>query len=163
MASRSRELGRHLAKIILYRRGIKGLIIDPYNELDHSRPASMLETEYISQFLSRVRRFARQFGIHVWIVAHPSKPLKDKDGGQVCPTPYDVSGSAHWYNKADNILTVFRDVKADDNRVQIHVQKVRFRTTGKPGVVELRYHQATGRFSEIYQGVSGETGTVGLT
>jgi twinkle protein len=154
-----------LTKVILYRRGIKGLVIDPFNELDHQRdrPFGMNDTEYISQFISQVRQFARRNHIHVWVVAHPTKLQKDSTGNYLCPSPYDVSGSAHWFNKADNILAVFRDVKADDNRVQIHVQKVRFRTTGKPGVVELRYHQATGRFSEMGQVDAGHHGTVGLT
>lgn len=136
-----------LARIETLRRGIHGLIIDPYNELEHSRPAGMTETEYISQFINKIRLFARRHKVHVWVVAHPTKLHKEGDKYPV-PTAYDVSGSANWYNKADNIITVYREVKADNDVVQIHVQKVRFRQTGKPGVVELRYHQATGSFSD---------------
>lgn len=135
-----------LSRVEVFRRGIQGLIIDPYNELDHSRPGNLTETEYVSQFISQIRLFARRHRVHVWVVAHPTKLYKGNDGNYPIPTAYDVSGSAHWYNKADNILTIYRDVKADDNRVQIHVQKVRFRQTGKPGVVELFYQQATGKF-----------------
>lgn len=140
-----------LAKVELMRRGIEGLVIDPYNELDHTRPASMTGTEYISAFLSKIRRFARLHRVHVWIVAHPTK-LKKEEGAKELPVPkaYDIEGSAHWYNKADNILSVWRDVKADNNIVEVHVQKVRFRWQGKPGVVRLYYHDATGRFSEPY-------------
>ena len=35
-----------LAKAAIFRHGVHGLVIDPYNELDHRRPANQLETEY---------------------------------------------------------------------------------------------------------------------
>ena len=44
-----------------------------------------------------------------WLVVHPAKILRNQDGTRPVPTPYDLSGSAHWYNKADNIITVHRD------------------------------------------------------
>lgn len=40
------------------RYNIKGLVIDPYNELDHTREFES-ETEYVSQMLSKVKRFAQ--------------------------------------------------------------------------------------------------------
>ena len=126
----------------------RGVVIDPWNELDHMRPQALSETEYISQTLSSVRQWAREFDVHVWIVAHPMKLQKDRDGGYPVPTPYDISGSAHWRNKADNCLAIWRDVVADNQVVQLHVQKVRFKHLGRAGVVELRYDRVTGRYDE---------------
>jgi hypothetical protein len=40
--------------LLLFRYGIRGLVIDPYNELDHSRPPHMQETNFISSMLSKV-------------------------------------------------------------------------------------------------------------
>ena len=120
-----------------------GLVIDPWNEMDHGRPSSQTETEYISQTLSYVRQFAREWNVHVWIVAHPKQQQKDKDGKYQCPRPYDVSGSAHWYNKADCCIAVHRDV-VNGGQVEIHVQKVRFKNIGKPGLVLLDYDKVTG-------------------
>ena len=34
-------------------------MIDPYNELDHQRPSYMSETEYVSQMLTKIKRFAQ--------------------------------------------------------------------------------------------------------
>ena len=51
--------------------GIRGLVIDPYNELDHQRPGAMSETEYVSQMLTKIKRFAQHHDVHVWFVAHP--------------------------------------------------------------------------------------------
>lgn len=137
----------HLAKALVYQKGINGLVIDPWNELDHSRPPGLTETEYVSLVLSKIRQFARNFGVHVWLVAHPAKLYKDKDGKYPVPTPYDISGSAHFRNKADCALTVWRNVGGKDSDVaDVHVQKIRFKEVGRPGLVSLRYQIQSGRF-----------------
>src|SRR5208282_5200126 len=56
------------AKAAVLRHGIRGLAIDPYNELEHKRPSTMTETEYVSQLLGKVKRFAQTSGVHVWFV-----------------------------------------------------------------------------------------------
>jgi twinkle protein len=117
----------------------KAMIIDPWNEMDHYRPPGLSETEYISRILTELRRFAREFKTHLFLVAHPMKMQKDKDGNYPVPRPYDISGSAHWYNKADNCIAVWRDVVNDPYMTQVHIQKVRFKATGKPGMVNLEY------------------------
>jgi twinkle protein len=136
-----------LARSLVYRKGIKGLVIDPWNELDHSRTSNQSETEYISDSLTKIRRFARKYGVHVWLVAHPTKLQKQTNGKYPVPTPYDVSGSAHWRNKADNCLAVWRDLsELDSKEVQVHVQKIRFKEVGQIGMVELVYDYLTGRY-----------------
>jgi twinkle protein len=136
-----------LAKVLVYRRGMKGLVIDPWNELDHSRPGNQTETEYVSATLTKLRQFARNYDVHVWLVAHPAKLYKDKDGKYPVPTPYDISGSAHYRNKADNAVTVWRNVGHDDQSVaDIHVQKIRFKEVGKVGLCSLRFDNGTGSF-----------------
>ena len=90
------------AAAAVVRHGIRGLVIDPYNEIEHRRPVNMSETEYVSQILGRVRRFADNHGLHIWFVAHPRIMRRDKaDGPFPVPTLYDISGSANWANKAD--------------------------------------------------------------
>jgi twinkle protein len=128
--------------------GLKGFVLDPWNELDHRRPSNLSETEYISQALSKIRRFARKNNIHVWIVAHPTKLQKDRDTGKYNPpTPYEISGSANWRNKADYCLTIHRP-DMDYNKVQVIVNKVKFKSFGKLGTGELDYDFASGRFKD---------------
>jgi twinkle protein len=144
----------HIAGMIHDHEGLQGLVIDPWNELDHSRPANMNETEYISRALSKVRRFAREHECHVFLVAHPTKlqrinrPTPDAPEATVypVPTPYDVSGSAHFRNKADNCLCVWRDVSDPNTATQLHVQKIRFREIGHVGMCELRYDRECGQY-----------------
>lgn len=139
-----------LARQVCFRKGIRGLVVDPWNELEANRPAGMTETEYVSSALKRARVFARERGIHVWIVVHPAKLLRDKAGEYPVPTLYDCSGSAHWRNKADNGLCVWRDLRGEDQpTVQIHVQKVRFRQIGMRGMAELYYERACATYSDL--------------
>lgn len=136
-----------LAKALVFRKGIKGLVVDPWNELDHSRSPGITETEHISQALTKIRQFARSHAVHVWVVAHPAKLYKDGDGRYPVPTPYDVSGSSHWNNKADNAISVWRNRGGKDEDIaDVHIQKIRFKEVGRVGVVSLRFNKTTGRF-----------------
>lgn len=127
----------------------RGLIIDPWNEIEHWRPQGISETEYVSQQLSFIRNWARAHSVHVWIVAHPAKQPRDAKGLLVQPRPDMIAGSQHWWNKADCALTVWRDPEHPEMKtVDIIVQKVRFKHIGKPGTVSLEYDRITGRYSE---------------
>lgn len=125
----------------------RGLVIDPWNELDHMRPAALSETEYVSQTLSVVRNWARESRCHVWIVAHPAKQRRE-DGKLPIPRPDMISGSMHWWNKADNCITVVRNYDDPSALIEVHVQKVRFKHIGRIGMAALRYDRTTGRYHE---------------
>lgn len=134
------------ALVIREQSGLDGLIIDPWNEIESDR-GSKSETDYISESLTKVRRFARKHDIHVWIVAHPAKMQKNRDGTYDPPTPYDISGSAHWRNKADFCICVHR-ANLLENIVDVYLQKVKFKHLGKPGKFRFNYDWTSGRFSE---------------
>lgn len=125
-----------------------GVVIDPWNFLEHHRPTSMSETEYVSDVLSRVIARVREYHVHLWLVAHPAKQTPRKDGTYAVPTPRDISGSAHFWNKADNCVTVWRDQASGSQEVEVHVQKVRFKHIGRIGSAKLRYDRPTGRYFE---------------
>lgn len=128
----------------------RGLVIDPWNELEHWRPSNLSETEYVSQTLSMLRAWARANSVHVWIVAHPRNMRRDNNGDLPIPRPDMISGSQHWWNKADCAVTVYRDLDPDAaSEVQIHVQKVRFKHVGRIGAVTLRYDRVCGKYYEI--------------
>ena len=114
------------------RYGIKAFVIDPYNEISSNRPSNMTETEYVSYLLSCVKRFAQTYGVHTFIVAHPTK-MQSVDGVVLPPSLYDIAGSAHWANKADNGLTVHRQSGVKDALVEVYIRKVRWKNVGKRG------------------------------
>ena len=136
-------------KSIVKRRGIRGVVLDPWNEIDHTRTGGLSETEYISQSLSKLRAFARSHGVHLWIVAHPTKLQKEQDGSYPVPTPYDVAGSALWRNKADYCIAVWRNTAAGTSAVEVHVQKVRKKSVGRVGMATLSYDRVTGQYRDM--------------
>lgn len=126
-----------------------GVVIDPWNYLEHHRTAGFSETEYVSAVLSEVISFVRKRNFHLWLVAHPSKLQRNKEGKLPVPTPHDISGSAHFWNKADNCITIWRDASDYTNpNVDIHVQKVRFKHIGHVGLTTLLYDRITGRYAD---------------
>ena len=135
------------AKYLVRRKGIKALVIDPYNRLEDEK-SGMKETDYISQLLDRLTNFAQQHDILIILMAHPTKPAKNKDGKIDPPTLYDISGSAHFFNKADFGIVVHRD--RVNNTVEIRIEKVKFRHLGEPGTALMKYNLNNGRYVPYY-------------
>jgi twinkle protein len=135
------------ARIAIFRHGINGVIIDPWNEIDHLYE-NMTEAQYLSKALSKIRQFARRNAVHVWVIAHPRNLVKDKKGNYQPPTMYEISGGAHWRNKADNGICIFReDFHLFES--EIFIQKIRFREIGKVGSVKLIYSKETGNYNDF--------------
>ncbi|KAL8101278.1 twinkle homolog protein, chloroplastic/mitochondrial-like [Apium graveolens] len=138
-----------LAKAAVLRHGVNGLVIDPYNELDHQRPANTTETEYVSQMLTKVKRFAQHHSCHVWFVAHP-RQLHNWVGAP--PNLYDISGSAHFINKCDNGIVIHRNrdpAAGPLDTVQVCVRKVRNKVAGTIGEAFLSYNRVTGEYIDV--------------
>jgi len=126
------------------RHGAKIVVIDPWNEMDHIRPMDMSLTEYTGYAIKQFRKFARKHQVHLIIAAHPSKPQRTgKDDKLAVPTLYDISDSAHWYNKPDVGIVVYRD----GSRTKIKIAKSRYHDIiGTPGTREYVYYPASGRY-----------------
>uniref|UniRef100_A0A453SY07 SF4 helicase domain-containing protein n=1 Tax=Aegilops tauschii subsp. strangulata TaxID=200361 RepID=A0A453SY07_AEGTS len=138
----------NLAKAAVLRHGVRGLVIDPYNELDHQRPPNQTETEYVSQILTKIKRFAQHHSCHVWFVAHP-RQLHNWTGAP--PNMYDISGSAHFINKCDNGIVIHRNRDPDAGPVdvvQVCMKKVRNKVIGQIGDAFLTYDRITGEYKE---------------
>ena len=133
------------AETLVRRKGIRVFILDPYNCLEHQIPSGQSETQYISEFLEKLRSFARRRQVLVILAAHPTKMKRDPLTKQFpVPTMYDISGSAAFFNKADFGIAIERDRTRGVTRV--HVQKVKFRHLGQPGIASFQYNTCCGRF-----------------
>jgi twinkle protein len=136
------------AKILVKTRGIKIVVIDPYNKLEHQYKDS--ETQYISRFLDQITLFAKVNNVLVFLVAHPRK-MNKTNGAIDVPSLYDISGSANFYNKNDYGFTVHRKVDSDNvmqNQIEVHFQKIKYKHLGKQGVISLDYDYVSGRFNQ---------------
>lgn len=138
------------AKFLVRRKGIKALIIDPFNRLENEQ-GTRNETQYISELLDRLTNFAQRNDILIILMAHPTKQPKNKDGVIEAPTLYDISGSANFFNKADFGIVVHRN--RIDNNVEVHIQKVKFRHLGECGTALFKYNLNNGRYTPFVNGL----------
>jgi twinkle protein len=135
-----------LAKVAVLRDGVRLLVLDPWNEIEHKRSSDETETEYTSRAIRALKRFAVNYECAVWLVAHPRKP--HSDGNPKPPSLYDLAGSAHFANKADYGLIIHRDNMAS-TEIEARVVKVRMGLPGKPGRVTLSYDQKTNQYGLV--------------
>jgi twinkle protein len=134
-------------RIAVTRDGCKMIVLDPWNEIEHKRRRDETETDYIGRALRQIKRFARQYDVAFWVVAHPSKP---QEGSNKVPGLYDISGSANWANKPEYGLTYHRP-KPDENKAIIRVSKVRMGLPGRKGSKEVQFNFQSSEFVELTQ------------
>lgn len=137
-----------LARQLVLRKGINALILDPWNRLEKNIPQGMSESNYIVLCLTKLIEFAQKSGVHVFLVAHPTKMQKEKDGINFqVPNLYSISGSAHFFNIPHNGFTVYRNYASQ--KTEIHIQKVKWEHIGKTGMVEYCYNPENARFDDV--------------
>lgn len=134
-----------LARLAVVRHGVKMIVLDPWNEMEHKRRRDESETDYTGRALRKIKHFAKTNDVAFWIIAHPTKPQQGHKGA---PTLYDISGSANWANKADYGLTYHRP-KFDVNEASISVVKVRMGLPGQRGSVKVSYDFRTSEFVQL--------------
>ena len=140
-------------KAAVLRYGIRGVLLDPYNFI--SRPREMSGTDWVSVMMTKLKVFAMAHGVHVWLVAHPTKIQRGQDGKYMVPKGYEIADSAHFFNKTDNGITVHRD-KDEDPYVQIHIWKMRHSWLGRQGECRLIYDKHSTRYIEPAQQPEGD-------
>lgn len=141
------------------RHGCDMVIIDPWNELDHQRPSDMTMTEYVGQAIRLLKKFAKKHAVALIVVAHPAKLQRSKDGKEVKkPSLYDISDSAHFFNKPDAGLVVF-DHKEESGDILYCVEVAKSRywdQIGRPGMKFYRLDPVSKRMrQEMIEGLVG--------
>ena len=116
---------------LVKRKGIKCLVIDPFNKIRDVDCKSEDVNRYTMEYLTKIEIFAKKFDVLVFIVAHPTKMYKDKDGKIEEPTMYNIKGGGEWYDASYHGLLVHRDYEA--KTVKAKVLKVKFQNLGQNG------------------------------
>jgi twinkle protein len=142
-----------IAAQLVFQKGIRVLLIDPFNYVDLPVMSGATDTQKISMVLKQIVAFARTYKVLVIVVAHPRKPQtdgRDKQGLSSVPSLYDIAGSADFYNKCDYGIILQREKPTDNQKrlplTWIHVQKVRFRHLGQIGRRAFGFDPTSGRF-----------------
>ena len=140
------------AKYLVFRKGINGLIIDPYNQIDHQIPPGQREDLYISRFMAKLKRESIKMGIETHLVAHQLTPNFAGKDDYPQPDPYKIKGGGTFADKADNVIVVWRQFRKSDRNnpiVKIIVAKVKKqRLVGIPGDFDLYYSRKQNQYFE---------------
>jgi len=116
---------------LVKRKGIKCLVIDPFNKVRDVDCKTEDINRYTMEYLSKIEIFAKKFDVLVFIVAHPTKMYKDGNGKIEEPTMYNIKGGGEWYDASYHGILVHRDY--ENRTVKAKVLKVKFQNLGENG------------------------------
>ena len=116
---------------LVKRKGIKCLIIDPFNKVRDVDAKTEDVNRYTMEYLTKIESFAKKYDVLVIVVAHPTKMYKDANGKIEEPNMYNIKGGGEWYDASYHGLLVHRDY--DNKTVKAKVLKVKFQNLGENG------------------------------
>ena len=116
---------------LVKRKGIKCLVIDPFNKVRDVDCKTEDVNRYTMEYLTKIEIFAKKYDVLVFIVAHPTKMYKGQDGKIEEPTMYNIKGGGEWYDASYHGLLVHRDY--ENKTVKAKVLKVKFQNLGENG------------------------------
>ncbi len=116
---------------LVKRKGIKCLVIDPFNKVRDVDCHTEDVNRYTMEYLTKIETFAKKYDVLVMIVAHPTKMYKNQNGKIEEPTMYNIKGGGEWYDASYHGLLVHRDYELKTTKVK--VLKVKFQNLGENG------------------------------
>jgi len=134
---------------LVKRKGIKCLVIDPFNKIRDVNCKTEDVNRYTMEYLTKIETFAKKYDVLVIVVAHPTKMYKNNDGKIEEPTMYNIKGGGEWYDASYHGLLVHRDY--DNKTVKAKVLKVKFQNLGENGAeAHFKWEYKSGCFIPIY-------------
>lgn len=134
-------------KDMIFRFGIKVLVLDPFNKIKLKSSANKNINEYTNDYLLMIDDFCRKYDILVLLVAHPRKPSVDGTK-EYEPTFYDIKGGGEFYDMSPHGILVDRDYNNDVTKIK--VLKVKFAHLGKNNkYIYLKWNELNGRYSDF--------------
>jgi twinkle protein len=116
---------------LVKRKGIKCLVIDPFNKIRDVDCKTEDVNRYTMEYLTKIETFAKKYDVLVFIVAHPTKMYKDSNGKIEEPTMYNIKGGGEWYDASYHGILVHRDY--ENKTVKAKILKVKFQNLGENG------------------------------
>ena len=130
---------------LVKRKGIKCLVIDPFNKVRDVDCKTEDVNRYTMEYLTKIEMFAKKYDVLVFIVAHPTKMYKDKDGKIEEPTMYNIKGGGEWYDASYHGILVHRNY--EEKTVKAKILKVKFQNLGENGAeAHFKWQPKSGSF-----------------
>ena len=134
---------------LVKRKGIKCLVIDPYNKIKMNGAASMSIPDATMEYLTRIEAFAKKFDVLVIVVTHPTKMYKKEDGTIDEPNMYNIKGGGEWYDASYHGLLVHRDY--NKKTVKVKVLKVKFQNLGEnQAEAHFKWDHISGNYIPVF-------------
>ena len=132
-------------------KGVKVFVIDPFNRIETDQDYNHDKLLYIKKTLKKIISFVKRNDALLFLIAHPTKLQKLKDGKYPMATMYDISGSADFFNMTSYGISVRRE--QDDQTMeflshgQVSISKAKLNETmGSTGIWDFRYNINNGRY-----------------
>jgi len=130
---------------LVKRKGIKCLVIDPFNKIRDVDCKTEDVNRYTMEYLTKIESFAKKFDVLVFIVAHPTKMYRTQDGKIEEPTMYNIKGGGEWYDASYHGILVHRNY--EEKTVKAKILKVKFQNLGENGAeAHFKWDPASGCF-----------------
>lgn len=134
------------AESMIFKYGIKCLVIDPYNKCRLKRSLNKSITDYTNDYFITIDDFCRKHDILIILVMHPTK--QDKDDGYEPKSLYDVKGGGEVYDMTPHGILVHRDYENDVTKVKI--LKVKFQHLGENmAQMYFKWNSKNGRYIDF--------------
>ena len=127
--------------------GLQTASIDSWKDLSHPYDTYGGYAQYLEFVLPYRNQIAEDNNLHLHTIIHPKLTEKEK-GKRLAPGPYDLKGGSEWFNSGKCMITVHRE-DLSDNRVEIFFNKVKPRSIGKIGMIELRFDLSKFRYYDL--------------
>ena len=126
--------------------GTRVVCIDPVNEIDHRLNRNESRTDYMGRFIMSLKALADDYNLLMIVCAHPPKDGVEKrlqKNGVL--TLNDGADTAHWGNKADIGLCLWRNITGP---TLLHIDKLKdHESMGKPTLAELNLDPRLNKFT----------------
>ncbi len=130
---------------LVKRKGIKCLVIDPFNKIRDTETKTEDVNRYTMEYLTKIETFCKKYDTLVFIIAHPTKMYRDKEGNIEEPTMYNIKGGGEWYDASYHGILVHRDY--ENKTVKAKILKVKFQNLGENGAeAHFRWEPKSGSF-----------------
>ena len=130
---------------LVKRKGIKCLVIDPFNKIRDIETKTEDVNRYTMEYLTKIETFCKKYDTLVFIIAHPTKMYRDKEGNIEEPTMYNIKGGGEWYDASYHGILVHRDY--ENKTVKAKILKVKFQNLGENGAeANFRWEPKSGSF-----------------
>jgi hypothetical protein len=128
--------------------GLETASIDSWKDLNHPYNEFGGYAQYLEFILPYRNQIAEDHNLHLHTIIHPKLTEKETNGVRKPPVPYDLKGGSEWFNSGKCMITVHRH-NMDNNAVDIYFNKIKPRSIGKIGNINLMFDLEKFRYYTI--------------